>query len=67
MNTYQAASRDPVRPDPAAAAQVSAQRARAVRALANRADVRKRWRKREPDLARAIETELAAILEGASS
>ncbi len=53
-----------------AADRLAEQRERAVRALANMAHVRKTWRKREPEYARAAETEitrLAKEMTGASS
>lgn len=59
--------RPPLTMDPVTDDQITSQRAQAVRALAARAHVRKTWRRREPDLARATETELTRILTGASS
>jgi hypothetical protein len=47
--------------------QLTAQREKAVRALANRAHVRKAYRKRYPGLARVLEARLTELArEGAS-
>jgi len=51
--------------DPDTVARENERHAQKIRALANRAHVRKTWRKREHGYARAVKTELAKILTGA--